>query len=163
MTATSRAPEEAARIVTSSPEATAALGEALADSLEVADVLVLEGPLGAGKTRFVEGLARGIAAAARVRSPTFTLVNEYSGRKTLLHVDLYRVEGRAAEGLGLDELIERGVLAVEWGEKLPSRFRAEALSLRFEVLSPLERRITARASAGRGLALLAAWKAQAAK
>ena len=79
MTAAARAPGDVARIDTASAEATGALGEALASWLEAGDVLVLEGPLGAGKTRFVDGLARGLAAAARVRSPSFTLINEYRG------------------------------------------------------------------------------------
>ena len=79
---------------TDSVEATERLGEALAPALRVGDVVVLQGDLGAGKTRFVSGLARGLTPGARVRSPSFTLVNEYRGpasRLTLYHLDLYRL------------------------------------------------------------------------
>jgi tRNA threonylcarbamoyladenosine biosynthesis protein TsaE len=146
------------RRATASAEATARLGEALAAALERGDVLALEGPLGAGKTRFVTGLARGLAATSRVRSPSFTLINEYHGRLVLLHADLYRLDPVEAAALGLEELGERGVLAVEWGEKLPDRIGGEALRLSFEIVSEHERAITAAAVAGRGLALLEAWR-----
>ncbi|HKQ56730.1 MAG TPA: tRNA (adenosine(37)-N6)-threonylcarbamoyltransferase complex ATPase subunit type 1 TsaE, partial [Candidatus Eisenbacteria bacterium] len=76
---------------TAAVEETERWGEALAPAVKPGDVIALLGPLGAGKTRFVAGLARGIAAAARVRSPTYTLVNEYPGRVPLIHLDLYRV------------------------------------------------------------------------
>ena len=148
-----------ARRMTLSAEETAALGAALAHALEPGDVIALEGPLGAGKTRFVTGLARGIGAAERVRSPSFTLINEYRGRLVLLHADLYRVEEGEVPALGLGELGEDAVLAVEWGEKLPGRLAADALRLRFEIVSERERAITGSADAGRGAALLAAWRA----
>ena len=139
-------------------EETERWGAALAPALQCGDVLALSGPLGAGKTRFVAGLARGLAAAARVRSPTYTLVNEYPGRLMLAHLDLYRVTTSEAEALGLEEYLERGVLVVEWGEKLPAPWRAEALTLEFAILSERERVITASARAGRGVELLAAWR-----
>jgi tRNA threonylcarbamoyladenosine biosynthesis protein TsaE len=149
----------AERRASASVEDTERLGERLGAALEPGDVLVLTGALGAGKTRFVAGLARGLAAAARVRSPSFTLLNEYRGRVPLYHLDLYRLEPGETDGLGLDELLEQGALAVEWGEKLPAALRDEALTLAFEVVSAQERAVTAGACAGRGLALLAAWRA----
>ena len=144
--------------LTASVEETEALGAALAPALEVGDVVALSGPLGAGKTRLVTGMARGLGCAARVRSPSFTLVNEYRGRLLLLHLDLYRLEPYDLEGLGLDEYLMRGVVVVEWGEKLPERWLAPALRLELERVSPEERRVSAYASSGRGLALLAAWR-----
>jgi tRNA threonylcarbamoyladenosine biosynthesis protein TsaE len=147
--------------VSDSESATEALGAAFAAALEAGDAVVLSGPLGAGKTRFVAGLARGLHARARVRSPSFTLINEYRGDRLLLHLDLYRLEPREAEGLGLEEQLERGVLVAEWGEKLPAALRAEALTLRFEIVSESARAITARAAGARGLALLARWRALA--
>jgi tRNA threonylcarbamoyladenosine biosynthesis protein TsaE len=144
---------------TASAEETERLGESLAPSLAAGDVIALCGPLGAGKTRFVAGLARGLSAAARVRSPTFTLVNEYPGRIPLAHLDLYRVEPGDVEGLGLDDHLEDGALVVEWGEKLPSARRADALRLDFAIVSDQERAISASAAGGRGAALLAAWRA----
>ena len=147
------------RRVSASESGTEDLGAALAPGLQAGDVIVLIGPLGAGKTRFVAGLARGLGAGSRVRSPSFTLINEYPGERLLLHLDLYRLEPREVEALGLEEQIERGVLAAEWGEKLPAALRREALTLRFEILSPAERAITARAAGPRGLVLLARWRA----
>jgi tRNA threonylcarbamoyladenosine biosynthesis protein TsaE len=143
--------------LTASVAETEALGEALAAHLRIGDVVALIGPLGAGKTRFVAGLARGIGARARVRSPSFTLVNEYGGPVPLLHLDLYRLEPCDVEELGLDEELERSALVVEWGEMLPARFLAEALEIVFERLEGERRRLTAAARAGRGLELLAGW------
>jgi len=150
---------EADRRVAASESDTEALGEALAAELAAGDVIVLSGPLGAGKTRFVSGLARGLNARSRVRSPSFTLLNEYRGDRLLLHLDLYRVEPRDVDGLGLEEQIEHGVLVAEWGEKLPESLRREALTLRFAIVSETQRAITARAAGPRGLTLLARWRA----
>ena len=135
------------------------LGEALAPALRPGDVIALVGALGTGKTRFVAGLARGLACTARVRSPTFALVNEYHGRILLAHLDLYRLSSGETEGLGLEEYTERAALVVEWGEKLPAAWGAEALWLEFAPGdSPDARRVSAGAERGRGLALLAAWE-----
>jgi len=139
-------------------EETERLGEALAKSLEPGDRLLLLGPLGAGKTRLVAGLARGLGAKARVRSPSFTLLHEYHGRVPLYHADLYRLEERDVAGLGLEEALERGALAVEWGDRLPAGLRDDALTLEFELISERERRVTARAEGPRGHALLEAWR-----
>jgi tRNA threonylcarbamoyladenosine biosynthesis protein TsaE len=147
-----------ARRVTATVDGTERLGEALAAGLAPGDVLVLTGPLGSGKTCFVAGLARGLGAKSRVRSPSFTLLNEYRGAFMLHHLDLYRLEGPEVDGLGLEELVDEGALVVEWGEKLPAWLRAAALTLVFEVLSEHERAITASAAGGRGGALLAVWE-----
>ena len=146
------------RRVTGAVEETERLGEALAAGLAAGDVLVLTGPLGSGKTCFVAGLARGLGARSRVRSPSFTLLNEYRGALMLHHLDLYRIEGSEVDGLGLEELVDEGALAVEWGEKLPAWLREEALTLVFEVLSEHERAVTAGAAGGRGGELLAVWE-----
>ncbi len=140
-----------------SPAATEALGAALAPALVAGDVLALAGELGAGKTRFVAGLARVLAPGARVRSPSFTLVNEYGGMPELFHLDLYRLATGEVDGLGLEEYASRGVLVVEWGERLPAAWRAEALELAFVVGDGDERTLTARGHGARGAALLAAW------
>ena len=146
--------------VSRSAAATEALGAALAPALRAGDVIALSGPLGAGKTRFVAGLARGLAPGARVRSPSFTLVNEYAGAPPLFHLDLYRLErAPEAESLGLEEYAERGVLAVEWGERLPGAWLAEALAIAIAPGPDGARTLAASAHAGRGAALLAAWRA----
>jgi tRNA threonylcarbamoyladenosine biosynthesis protein TsaE len=143
--------------VTASPAETRRLGVALGAALRAGDVVVLEGPLGSGKTCFVGGIAEGMRVAGRVRSPSFTLVNEYAGEPPLFHLDLYRVETPDVDGLGVEERLERGALVVEWGGKLPAHLRAGALSLTFAIAGPAERTIAAAAGAGRGRELLAAW------
>jgi tRNA threonylcarbamoyladenosine biosynthesis protein TsaE len=144
---------------THSAAETEALGAALAPSLAPGDLLALSGPLGAGKTRFVTGLARGLACAARVRSPTYALVHEYPGRILLVHADLYRVEGGDLDSLGLGDYVERAAVVVEWGERLPTSWQARALRLDFEVGAGNQRRLRAAADGARGIELMAAWNA----
>ena len=106
-------------IVTDTEEETSAAGERLAARIRPGDVVLLYGDLGAGKTAFVRGLARGLGASPDdVSSPTFTLVQEYHGRVTLHHVDLYRLKPIEVDDLGLDELTSGPVVvAVEWAER----------------------------------------------
>jgi tRNA threonylcarbamoyladenosine biosynthesis protein TsaE len=111
---------------THSEDETAAFGRELAATLSAGDVLLLHGDLGAGKTAFVRGLAEGLGVSRdEVSSPTFTLIQEYrGGRLPLFHVDLYRIEDpREFDELGLDEIAEEGVLAIEWADKLDSGAR----------------------------------------
>jgi tRNA threonylcarbamoyladenosine biosynthesis protein TsaE len=110
-------------ITTQSEEETAAIGRQVASTLSAGDVLLLYGDLGAGKTAFVRGLAEGLGIRRdEVSSPTFTLIQEYrGGRLPLFHVDLYRIDDpREFDELGLDEIAEEGVLAIEWADKLPT-------------------------------------------
>lgn len=112
-------------VTTQSEPETAAVGRALAATLVPGSVVLLYGDLGAGKTAFVRGLAEGLGVSRdEVSSPTFTLVQEYrGGRLTLFHADLYRInDPREIDDLGLDEIAESGVLAIEWAEKLPGRW-----------------------------------------
>jgi len=110
---------------TDSADATRALGEALGRALLPGDVVLLEGGLGTGKTVFAQGLARGLGLRGAVKSPTFTLVHEHhakawpGARTDLAHLDLYRLpEGSSIMDLGLDEFLEHGVIAAEWGARL---------------------------------------------
>jgi tRNA threonylcarbamoyladenosine biosynthesis protein TsaE len=114
----------AAPTVTASEDETSLAGESLAADLRQGDVVLLYGQLGAGKTAFVRGLARGLGAAAEdVSSPTFTLIQEYAGpRATLYHVDLYRLEPAEIDDLGLEDLIAGdGIVAIEWAERWAGR------------------------------------------
>jgi tRNA threonylcarbamoyladenosine biosynthesis protein TsaE len=104
---------------TSSPAETEAAGEELGRRLRKGDLVLLKGDLGAGKTTFVRGVARGSGSTAPVASPTFQLVRIYPGRLQLAHVDLYRLESRDGLGdLGLEELLDAGAVVVEWGERI---------------------------------------------
>lgn len=118
---------------TDSPEATLALGRALAGALPPGTVVALHGDLGAGKTHLVKGLAEAFGGDARdVTSPTFTLVHEYDTAPPLVHLDLYRVEtAREVDGLGLDELFAPDTVAVvEWPEHAHGRLPADTVHLR---------------------------------
>ncbi len=110
-------------LTTGSEGETTAAARKLARSLTPGSVVLLFGDLGAGKTAFVRGLAEGLGVPTEeVSSPTFTLVQEYrGGRLPLYHADLYRLnDAREIADLGLDELGENGVLAIEWADKLPA-------------------------------------------
>jgi tRNA threonylcarbamoyladenosine biosynthesis protein TsaE len=115
---------------------TRAFGRALGELLRGGDVLALSGPLGAGKTCLVQGLASGLGVdpSVSVTSPTFVLVSEYPGRVWLRHADFYRVESYARlEDAGFDDLWQDdGVLVVEWPERFPDALPAERLELVLE-------------------------------
>ena len=104
---------------TGSEAETVAVARDFAARLEPGDVLLISGPLGAGKTAFVRGLAEGLGLSGdAVSSPTFTLIQEYDGgRLKLFHADLYRLTPVEAADLGLDETGDGGVLAVEWPDR----------------------------------------------
>jgi tRNA threonylcarbamoyladenosine biosynthesis protein TsaE len=111
-------------IVTRSEDETTAAGEQLARTLKSGDVVLLYGELGAGKTAFVRGVARGLGADPdAVSSPTFTIVQQYDGSgPTLYHVDLYRLEADEIDDLGLDDLVSGdGIVAVEWADRWRGR------------------------------------------
>lgn len=107
-------------------------------------VILLIGPLGAGKTVLSKGIARGMGITEEIVSPTYTIVSEYPSDKTLYHIDLYRVEGREqVENLGLDDFLgARGVSVVEWGEKLDTDLPAPPVRVRIQIDSETERTIT---------------------
>ena len=102
-------------------EETEALGERLGARLCPGDVVACRGDLGAGKTAFTRGLARGLGCTGRVTSPTFTIVNEHQGRVPLFHFDWYRLGGEEELfDIGWEEYLARGgVCAVEWSERAP--------------------------------------------
>jgi tRNA threonylcarbamoyladenosine biosynthesis protein TsaE len=107
-------------ITTRSELETTAFGERLGTTLTAGSTLLLVGDLGAGKTTLVRGIAKGLGVDPdEVSSPTFVLINEYRGRLTLHHVDLYRIDGAAVDDLGLEELSASGVVVIEWADRLP--------------------------------------------
>ena len=131
---------------------TEALGETLARRLGPGDVVAYRGDLGAGKTAFTRGLARGLGCTGRVTSPTFTVVNEYEGRLPLFHFDLYRLEGEdALYDIGWEDYLDRGgVCAVEWSERAETALPRETVwvSIRRCAESGDWRRITIEGRAG---------------
>ena len=131
---------------------TEALGETLARRLGPGDVVAYRGDLGAGKTAFTRGLARGLGCTGRVTSPTFTVVNEYEGRLPLFHFDLYRLEGEdALYDVGWEDYLDRGgVCAVEWSERAEAALPRETVwvSIRRCAESEDWRRITIEGRAG---------------
>jgi tRNA threonylcarbamoyladenosine biosynthesis protein TsaE len=132
------------RLVTRSPAQTEAAGEDLGRRLGPGSVVALTGELGAGKTRFVQGLARGLGVPTRATSPTFVLVNEYRGRLPVHHVDLYRIDSvREAEDLGLEELFASdGVTVVEWADRAEPLLPADAVRVHVDGVGDEPRRIT---------------------
>jgi tRNA threonylcarbamoyladenosine biosynthesis protein TsaE len=129
--------------VTNSERETYALAERLAPTLPNGSYVLLYGDLGAGKTAFVRGLAAGLGAdPLEVSSPTFVLIQHYKGRIPLAHVDLYRLDtGVAVDELGLEELAEAGIVAIEWSERLP-RPLGDSVAVRIVDLGGDSRRIT---------------------
>ncbi|MBI2540900.1 MAG: tRNA (adenosine(37)-N6)-threonylcarbamoyltransferase complex ATPase subunit type 1 TsaE [Deltaproteobacteria bacterium] len=132
--------------VSRSPVQTRAWGRKLGKLLKGGEIIGLSGELGSGKTCFVRGIAKGLEVGeeAWIRSPTFTLINEYHGRLPLYHIDLYRVEGRREiEELNLaDYLFSDGVSVVEWFEHLPDDTVDECLRIGFEHAGGNRRRLT---------------------
>ena len=116
--------------LSNSAQETEALGERLAAVLRPGDVVAYTGDLGAGKTAFTRGLARGLGVTDRVTSPTFTIVNEYEGgRLPLFHFDLYRMESpEELFDIGWEDYLARGgVCAVEWSEHAEGAFEEEPI------------------------------------
>jgi tRNA threonylcarbamoyladenosine biosynthesis protein TsaE len=127
---------------TTSEGETVALGRDLGRRLAAGDVVLLDGPLGAGKTAFVRGLAIGLGCDPDdVSSPTFTIVQEYRGNVTLQHVDLYRLSPVEVDDLALDDLLEDAVMAVEWPERWVAA-PLEATRVHFEVVGQSVREIS---------------------
>ena len=121
-------------LITESPGRTMEFASVLGEIAPPGTLLVLEGPLGAGKTSFVQGLAQGLGIFGIVNSPTYNIVKEYSGRLALYHFDLYRLEDpQELWELGLDEyLTSGGVCALEWGRRAEELLPQEHLKIRLE-------------------------------
>lgn len=130
--------------ITHSPEETEKIGEALAKSLQPGTILAYRGDLGAGKTAFTRGLARGLGCKETVTSPTYTIVNEYlGGRLPLFHFDMYRLASSDdLWDIGWEDYLDReGVCAVEWSENVQDAME-DAVTVTIEKLGESTRRIT---------------------
>ncbi len=131
-------------IFTHTVDETELAGQALAKTLTSGTVVALYGDLGAGKTAFVRGIANGLNSPSRVTSPTFTIVNEYSGALELFHFDMYRL-GSSEElfDIGWEDYLGRGgVCVVEWSENVFDAFDGNEIKVTIDKLSDTDRKIT---------------------
>lgn len=133
---------ERREFISRNPSETLKIGEILAQELSKGDLVLLKGELGSGKTQLVKGIAKGLGFEEwmYVLSPSFTLVNSYeTERLTIFHVDLYRISELEASQLFLEEMLDEGIVVVEWGEKLP--WDGKAIKVEIEILDEEKRRI----------------------
>lgn len=131
-------------IISHSPGETFDIGSRVAAELHAGDVIALDGDLGAGKTHFTKGLARGLGVELPVTSPTFTLVHEYlGGRLPLFHFDFYRLENEEdIHRIGLEDyLSDAGVLVIEWATRFPHWLPKHTRWFRLSVLDGDQRKI----------------------
>jgi tRNA threonylcarbamoyladenosine biosynthesis protein TsaE len=136
-------------LISHNPADTEALGENFGRAAKHGWVIALSGDLGAGKTQFVKGLARGLGISSRVHSPTFAIVAEYTGgRMALFHLDLYRLETpEEIHGAGVEEFLQPdGVAVIEWAERLGKSQRLvtsspAVMKVQIEILGETDRRI----------------------
>ena len=129
--------------ITHSEAETEQTGAQFAEKLPDGAVVAMYGDLGAGKTAFVRGMARGMGLKCRVSSPTFTIVNEYLGERELIHFDMYRLNSAdELYDIGWEDYLNRGaVCAVEWSEKVTDAFTGEEYTVRIDKLDSVSRRI----------------------
>lgn len=120
------------------------IGQDFAKNLPGSTVVAMYGDLGAGKTAFVRGMAKGMGLDCRVSSPTFTIVNEYLGERELIHFDMYRLnDADELFDIGWEDYLNRGaVCAVEWSENVQDAFFGDETVVRIEKLGDTERKIT---------------------
>ena len=133
-----------AEFISHSQLETEEMGQKLAEKLPGGSVVAMYGDLGAGKTAFVRGMAKGMGLSCRVSSPTFTIVNEYLGERELIHFDMYRLSS-ADElfDIGWEDYLSRGaVCAVEWSENVQDAFFGDEVVVRIEKLNDTDRKIT---------------------
>ena len=128
---------QAGQWVTTNPSETFRIGEQIGAQLRGGEILLLDGPLGAGKTVFVKGLATALEVDPdEVTSPSFTLVNLYDGRLPVFHIDLYRLDegAPAAEAVDLEEMLsnERAVIIIEWAHRL-GNYRLPSTAWRIDI------------------------------
>jgi len=128
-------------ILTKSPEDTVLLGERIARSLKPNDVVAITGELGASKTTLIQGVAKGLGINNWITSPTFTLINEFTGKLNLYHVDLYRIDSVAdAEDIAIEEYFNKGgVTVIEWAEKIGPILPAGTVEIKISIVSDNER------------------------
>ena len=131
------------KFIAESPEKTEELAERLAKTLEGTEVIAMFGGLGAGKTAFTRGLAKGLEAGDDVSSPTFALVHEYSGKYPVYHFDMYRIGSfDDLYSTGFFDYEGSGIMVIEWSENIVDFLPEERIEVHIDSLSENEREIT---------------------
>lgn len=131
------------KFITKSPEETESLAEQIAKTLEGTEMIAMFGDLGAGKTAFTRGLARGLGVDDGVSSPTFALVHEYSGKYPVYHFDMYRVTSwDDLYTTGFFDYMDNGVMVIEWSENIVDFLPEIRINITIKHLSENEREIT---------------------
>ncbi len=131
--------------ITENPEATKQLGGNLGRSLFPGSIVTLVGELGSGKTTLVQGIGQGLGINNIIKSPSFVIIHEYSGRVPLYHLDLYRLAGtEEISSLGYEEYFyeKNGIVAIEWAEKMKDLLPPEFLKIKLEIVNLSKRKIT---------------------
>ncbi|RDW18822.1 tRNA (adenosine(37)-N6)-threonylcarbamoyltransferase complex ATPase subunit type 1 TsaE [Oceanobacillus chungangensis] len=136
------------QVKTETVEETTAIGQKLASLLQTGDVITLEGDLGAGKTTFTKGLAKGLGVERTVSSPTFTIIKEYEGRLPFYHIDAYRLE-HSEEDIGLEEYIHgNGVTVIEWAQFIEEFLPEERINIRINYINENKRELEFTSTSG---------------
>jgi len=144
-------------VETTSPEETAALGRRLGAACTPGTLVALVGDLGAGKTRFVKGLASGLGIREDdVTSPTFVLMSLHRGRVPLAHFDLYRLEAVDLPSLGFYDVRDEGVVVMEWADKVDEKLLGDHVRIEFELAGETTRRLMIHARGEKSAGLLRA-------
>ncbi|MGL5884815.1 MAG: tRNA (adenosine(37)-N6)-threonylcarbamoyltransferase complex ATPase subunit type 1 TsaE [Bombilactobacillus sp.] len=148
------------KFISSEVAVTLNAAEKLGTLLQPYDVILLNGDLGAGKTTFTQGLARGLAIKRPIKSPTFTLIREYqTGRLPLYHMDMYRLENAAANDLDLsDYFAQPAVIVIEWSQFISEQLPTQYLQIELQYLGLTQRQLAAQAVGARFQELLAQWQ-----
>jgi tRNA threonylcarbamoyladenosine biosynthesis protein TsaE len=132
-------------LLSASVEQTVAIGRIIGGVLRQGDVIALSGPLGAGKTQLVRGMADGVGTDPRlVASPTYVLMHEYTGRLTLVHIDAYRLQGLSdLESIGwTDELLDESATVIEWADRIAPELPADCLTITLNHVDDNTRQLT---------------------
>jgi len=135
-------------IVTKKYEETQKLGEELGCRLSPGSILALTGELGSGKTTLVQGIGKGLGIQSLIKSPSFVIIHEYSGSVPLYHFDLYRIaHPEEIISLGCEDYFyqKKGIVVIEWAEKMEDLLPAEYLKIELEIVDLFKRRIALRA------------------
>ncbi len=130
------------KIITKSNEETRSLGKCIGSKLKNGMVVLLEGPLGAGKTTFSSGVGLGLGIKRRVNSPTYTIMKQYTGRYKLYHIDAYRISSDESEYLGIEDAIYGdGICLIEWATNIEELLPKSYLKISIEIIDEFSREV----------------------